>query len=141
MTLSEIIPNLFVGSATDAKQFAVDHPNAAILCVLEARPADEPLKSMHVSILQPNPENSMANVKQLDICGLVIDHVLKMGGQIMIHCMAGIQRGPLTVVWYLSNLNKISIDEAYKIVKEKHPETEYDITWLPSNIIGKAVIG
>jgi len=41
--------------------------------------------------------------------------------KVVINCAMGIERSPLTVVWYLSKYQRISLDEAYAWVRKARP--------------------
>ena len=41
--------------------------------------------------------------------------------KVVVHCAMGMERSPLTVVWYLHNYRDMSLDEAYKTVQAARP--------------------
>ena len=41
--------------------------------------------------------------------------------KVVVHCAMGMERSPLTVVWYLHNYQDMSLDEAYKMVQAARP--------------------
>jgi len=41
--------------------------------------------------------------------------------KVVVHCAMGMERSPLTVVWYLHNYQDMSLDEAYQIVQAARP--------------------
>lgn len=52
------------------------------------------------------------------------------GKKTLIHCMAGQERSPLALVWYLHRRYKKSIDDCSKFVMRKHPPTQDRREWL-----------
>lgn len=41
--------------------------------------------------------------------------------KIVVHCAMGMERSPLTVVWYLHKYHKITISDAYKMARKARP--------------------
>ena len=41
--------------------------------------------------------------------------------RVVVHCAMGIERSPLTVVWYLYQYNGFTLDEAYALVRKARP--------------------
>ena len=69
-----------------------------------------------------NPRSN--NVKQtLDKLAKLIDKTMTDDDttKVVVHCAMGMERSPLTVVWYLHNHQDMSLDEAYKMVQTARP--------------------
>ena len=124
---NKIIENLYVGSIHDAIQFRQDKMDAVILCVLENRPDEEPFKAYHIPIIT---ESGHAHMDQLNHIAFFLETLLDKGTEVMVNCAAGMERSPLAIAYYLSYSKGISIEEAYKIVKEKRPQTMDRRDWL-----------
>jgi len=124
---NEILPRLFLGNQADAAEFAEDEKDGIIICVLEQRPQNEPFKSFHIPILT---SSGHVHTEQLNRLIPVIGAMIAYGRKVLVHCSAGVERSPLAVTWYLHKTMGISIEEAYKIVKEKRPEIADRSTWL-----------
>lgn len=58
--------------------------------------------------------------KHFEECFDFIDEGMKSGG-ILVHCMAGISRGPAIVIGYLMQRKMMSLKDAYLLVKAKRP--------------------
>ena len=58
---------------------------------------------------------------------------LTTGGRVFLHCAFGMERSPLTAVWYLMRHHNYTLDEAYRIVKVNRPMTQDRKHWLPMN--------
>ena len=57
-----------------------------------------------------------------------LDEFLKR--KVVVHCAMGIERSPLTVVWYLHKYHKKTIDEAYDLVREARPVAVERRYWI-----------
>jgi hypothetical protein len=58
---------------------------------------------------------------------------LSKGFSVLVHCAYGVERSPLTVVWYLMAYHGMSLNKAYKLVMSKRKEVEDRRHWLPSH--------
>jgi protein-tyrosine phosphatase len=119
--MNEILPNLFLGDKYDAQIF-----DGEIICVLEKLPDYEPKNA----VLFPIFKNSIVDRKELDLAIEAIDFALKKGKKVLVHCVGGAERSPLTVVWYLHSKKGMTIEEAYNLVMEKRPLVQRRDSWL-----------
>ena len=124
---NQIVENLFLGSLEDAKKFREHKPDGIIICVLENRPVDEPFKAYHIPVIT---ESGHVHTEQLDHISFFLETLLEKKCDVLVHCMAGMERSPLTVAYYLSYSKGIPIEEAYKIVKKNRHETMDRTIWL-----------
>jgi len=125
---NKIIENLYIGDLEDSLTFEEQFPiTGVILCVLENRPIDEPNNAFHVAI---KTDSDHVHFEQLDKVFTFIDAMLKTNHHVLVHCMAGIERSPLTVAYFLTKHFGITIEEAYKIVKKGRPQTQDRRHWL-----------
>jgi protein-tyrosine phosphatase len=127
---NEIIENLFVGDMMDSMNF-----DGMSICVLEQR--DTLAKNATwIPILTYLPTSvdgvtiPKADKKQLDAAAEVIDSALQGGKKVLVHCAAGIERSPLTVVWYLHRKKNMSIEDAYNLVIDKRSIVQRRDLWL-----------
>lgn len=125
---SNIIGSIYVSSWLGAKQFngkriCVHHDSSLVLDyhmpILLTRPSDE-----------DRNKGAVANPKQLELLATIIDSCYESGEPLMIHCKGGIERSPLTLVYYLNQYIGYSLDEAYNFVKGKRPIVEDRRSWL-----------
>jgi protein-tyrosine phosphatase len=63
-----------------------------------------------------------------------IHHHLEQGDKVLVHCAFGIERSPLTVVWYLMRYWDMNLTAAYDLVLAKRPEAQYRGAWLPTSV-------
>jgi protein-tyrosine phosphatase len=120
--MDEVIPSLFVGNQQSAYGF-----EGKIICVLEwpyCRP-DEPKHSLHLPILV----GGRAPRRNLDAAATAL-HTLLKTDQVLVHCAQGVERGPLTAVWFLHTRRGLSIEDAYSLVMAKHPPTQNRLGWI-----------
>jgi len=50
--------------------------------------------------------------------------------KVVVHCAMGIERSPLTVVWYLTKYKSLTLDEAYALVREARPVAVERRYWI-----------
>ena len=126
--MNEVFHLLFVGDIQDAINAP---PTMMVICVLETRPYNEPQNATHVPILEFSKSGvPKVNMKNLEtVCGL-IDRALESGQRVLIHCMAGIERSPLVCMWWMHTRKKMMLDEAFKFVLTKRPQTQDRRDWL-----------
>jgi predicted protein tyrosine phosphatase len=133
--ISEIVDHVFIGDAYDAKNW-----ERRIICVLESRPESEPSRAFILPILKTvswmgqldtRPDGSIhADTEVLDLVADMIDTFVKREEDVLVHCGAGIERSPLSVVWYLHKKKGLSIEEAYRIVIAARPQVMNRSVWL-----------
>jgi len=124
---NKIIDNLYIGDAQDSVLFDKEFPTGVILCVLEQRPSIEPDNAFHVPI---KTDSGHVHTEQLDKVSTFIDAMLKTDRKILVHCMAGIERSPLAVAYFLSHYFGMTIEQAYQLVKKGRPQTQDRRVWL-----------
>jgi len=127
MAYNKIIENLFIGDLEDAKKFRQNKPDGVILCVLENRPPDEPFKAYHIPIIT---DSDHVHTDQLDHIAYFLETLLAKRCNVLVHCMAGMERSPLAVAYYIAYSKGIPIEEAYKIVINGRPQTMIRTQWL-----------
>ena len=50
--------------------------------------------------------------------------------KVVVHCAMGIERSPLTVVWYLHKYTGLTLDEAYALVRKARPVAVERRYWI-----------
>lgn len=132
---SKIITNLFLGELNDVPLFVRDIPDGEILCVLENRPMQEPSKAFQIPIIDERKGTYRVYIRQLDITFRFINRVLKDKNDLLIHCLAGQERSPLVVAYFLSRNFGITLEQAYKMVKKKRPQIFNRSDWIIENYL------
>ena len=131
-TTSEILNNLYLSDMNAAGKFDGDR-----LCVHEAGPQYDG-QCHFIPILTVPPRSKWDRTGAVvDICALhrAVDIIeLDQGKKerLVVHCMGGIERSPLTVAWYLTRSKKFkSLSDAYAFLKTKRPAVSQRLFWLP----------
>ena len=129
--MTEIFPNLFVGTREDAAALgAVVPPHWLCLAVTEYRDElpNEPAGSIDMQFM--DREHGCAMIDKLDAIAEQID--LGLGcRKVLVHCVHAHERSPLAIVWYLAWSGRFSsIEAAYEHVCKLHPSTERRDKWL-----------
>jgi predicted protein tyrosine phosphatase len=151
ISADEIVPNLFLGDLADAKIFPGER-----LCVLEGKPS-YPGMTHWIPILQLLPPwheplmteregfvgwedfehnqdvagRLMASRAKLNEAADLISSRLESGARLLVHCIAGIERSPLTVAWWLCKTRRYSdMREAYKFLQSIRPVVEDRRHWI-----------
>jgi hypothetical protein len=143
--MNEIIPNLYLGSMLDAKH---NHNDMLVLSVMwEGEPGQEhshvkiPTTTYQMWSMDVAPKDGMqpAEGVQVDPVGMdraadMIHAALTSNVRLLVHCAFGIERSPLTVVWYLMRHMFMNLREAYDLVLARRPEAQYRGAWLPTSV-------
>ncbi|KAI3429443.1 hypothetical protein D9Q98_005537 [Chlorella vulgaris] len=114
---SEVVPGfLYLGSYDHAsrheilKTFGVTH-------ILNTVPTCQALYknsfTYHTVTASPPP---------LDECYSFLDEVQQQGGKVLVHCMSGLSRSAVVVMYYLMRRNTWRLSEAYQWVKDRRPQ-------------------
>ncbi len=117
--MTEIIANLFVGDLADARRGF----DGIIINLLGDIPEGEPARALWMPFLA----NGRAT---LDSTAAIIDRALELGERVMVHCEEGCERAPLIFAWLLATRRGFSLDEAYRLLKDKRPLVEDRRRWL-----------
>ncbi len=135
--VTKILDHLYLGDLMDARKF-----DGEIICVIQDIPNAEPDKAYWIPIIRssaPLNDNELildqdpiitALPHQLDLVSFMIEKNLKYETDTLVHCMAGIERSPLAVAWYLHKNCNMTYNEAYEFIKEKRPEVANRLQWL-----------
>jgi predicted protein tyrosine phosphatase len=138
MDVNAILPNLFIGNYQGC-EYARAH-GMLTLCV--ADPGSHGLEPNHGKVcslvpvttnagpdMLPPDATNVTNTASLDlIASWISTHWHEH--QLYIHCMAGAERSPLTVVWFLCKTFELSVEDAYTWVKLHRAETQDRRSWL-----------
>lgn len=133
--MTEVEPNLFVGTAVAAASLGPDvPPDWCVISVTEYRAKygrgeelpDEPNGALEFPFMITGAADNGA----LDRMARVIDAQLKAGKKVLVHCVHAHERSPLAVAWYLAWTGRLTMEAAYRFVKARHPSTEDRLQWL-----------
>lgn len=127
---NKIIENLYLGEMGDVPLFIRDIPEGEILCVLENRPMQEPQKAFQIPIIDEKQSTYRVHEEQLLHTFRFINRVLKDKNDLLVHCMAGLERSPLVIAFFLSNNYGITLNQAYKKIKKARPQIYDRSDWI-----------
>ena len=135
--VSKILDHLYLGDAEDAKNF-----DGTIICAMQEIPEDEPMEAYWIPVIRSSVPLNIKELiadqgaeitalqQQLSLIAEIIFHHEGSGKPVLVHCLAGIERSPLAIVFYLHYFKKMNWDEAYEYVKEKRPQVQNRLQWL-----------
>ena len=137
--VSKIRDHLYLGDWQDAQKFDGD-----IICVTQEIMSIEPMNAYWIPIIRTSkPTNDDELIEEQDIEVTALKHQLELVVQtisnglernrdVLVHCMAGIERSPLAIVFYLHGyvFTDKTWEECYDFVKSKRPEVQNRLEWL-----------
>ena len=127
-----IIDGLFVGSRTGA---ATAPKNMKILCVMWKGEPGKPLGAKHIPTTTWNAQDQIvADPQKMDEAADWIHEQRSKGAQVLVHCAYGVERSPLTVVWYLMKYRGMSLNSAYALLMRQRQEVEDRRHWLQDSL-------
>lgn len=119
--MSKILHWLYLGSykeATDDQWLKSNGINAVLNVALCTKDLEYPLGIDVLKIpLRDSPDEKISG--ELDIGYQYLDISRLLGRKVLVHCLAGISRSTAFVIYYLMRSNKMTLDQAYQLVKEK----------------------
>jgi len=79
----------------------------------------------HFDVHPSSKEDMVAELNKIAKC---IDNNIDEG--VVVHCSMGMERSPISVVWYMHTYQGFTIDQAYDIVRQARPITMDHREWL-----------
>ncbi|MEO7665743.1 MAG: dual specificity protein phosphatase [Dehalococcoidia bacterium] len=130
--MHQIIRRLFLGDMVDAGRY--DSRGMHILCVLwDGEPGRSP-GSDHIATTGHIGLDTYAIPEKMDEAADWIHARLSKDEAVLVHCAYGIERSPLTIVWYLMRYQGMNLKHAYDLVQHRRPEAAYRGAWLPVSV-------
>ena len=121
MTISTITQALFLGNRRDAEDLQSLKANG-ITHIVQAMPPTQ--------FQSPYPDDFVYHIVNVEDSSFEnlgwyfgqivewVDDAIKNGGKVFVHCMAGMSRSASLVIAYIMYSQSLSLDDAYKFVKE-----------------------
>lgn len=131
--MNEIIPNLYIGEMNEGAffhQLGTMH----VLSVMWGE-ADQSPPGV-TNIMTTNPLLGLNPVADCELMNEAADWIhdsLQTGKPVLVHCAFGMERSPLTVMWYLMQYKGMTLDAAFTLVKEKRGMVADRRHWLPAD--------
>lgn len=134
MTLDEISFGISIGDRYDAISYS--GPRVAVFSDDELREIEggynfrQDIDSLVPVLATKSTGYSYVPVSLLEKAAVAIDNALAKSGRVLVHCVAGMERSPLTVVYWLKTRKGFTWDEAYRHVKDRHFDTIDSTDWI-----------
>jgi len=124
--MDEVIQGLFVGSIADVQNKGIDIK----ICVLNENEVC-PSGTIHIPILKMKDTMiDYLSKNNLDKIADIIDNALKGGKKVLVFCMAGIDRSPFAIVYYMITKKSMMAHEAYNMIKQKRKIINQHWDWF-----------
>lgn len=116
----QILPHLFLGSIGCASNFESlnKHKITHILCCASGieKFFPENFEYYQIDLL----DDGKTNIRQyFDNCNDFIKKGIKRGGNVLVHCHAGVSRSSSMLIAYLVGVEKMTVDKALELLKTK----------------------
>lgn len=129
--MNEVIERLWLGNMVDGKQAPEDF---AVLSVMWDNEPGQDHRCHKIITTKWNGQEVFADRKAMDQAADWIHGHRQGGTHVLVHCAYGVERSPLTVVWYLMRHEGMNLRDAYNLVLVKHKDADYRGTWLQYSI-------
>lgn len=140
--MNEIIPNLWLGNFIDGER---EQDRMAVLCVMWDGEPNIPQRAKHIQTTDyqtfqeyngqvVQAEGVTTNTAKMDEAADWIHEKLTTPEPVLVHCAYGMERSPLTVLWYLMRYHDMNLKQAYDLLMERRKEVQYRGTWLPIEV-------
>lgn len=120
--MSRVVDHLYIGGILEAtdKKWLRKHNITLIVNAAKEVPNFFPSTTRYLNLhLYDIPEQSLKHV--LDKSYSAIKDEIDRGGNVLVHCFAGISRSSSIVVHYLMRKYHIDYTQAIKYLKSRHP--------------------
>ena len=127
----EIIPHLFlgsIGSASNLKQLKIFKITHIVCCASDVKNFfPDKFKYYNIDLLDSVKENAKIH---FDESFIFIDKAIKNGGNVLVHCHAGVSRSSTILIAYILKSQKINLEKALEIIKSKREKASPNIGFL-----------
>lgn len=86
-----------------------------------------------LNLIEPD-DKGYVDADVLDALAVIINKALESGERVLVHCGAGIERSPLTIVYYLWKFKQYTLNQAYELVQEKRQIVQDRSHWIRVDI-------
>lgn len=130
--MDEILPHLYLGDMNDG---AAAIPYMDVLCVMWTGEPNITPGATHIQTTDfDGLKQPFTCITEMDKAADWIDRRVQDGFNVLVHCAYGVERSPLTVVWYLMRHRQMDLADAYSLVLDRHPSAQYRGGWLPEEV-------
>lgn len=141
--MNEIIPYVWVGDVNDGRR-AHEQGYAVLSVMWDGEPMNtgpwtriattdfEQFQEYAGRIIQAGAV--CADPVKMDLAADWIHERVVAQQPVLVHCAYGIERSPLTVVWYLMRYHGHNLKTAYDVVLTQRPAAQYRGAWMPASV-------
>jgi len=130
--ITRILPFLYLGSAEDSQNAGpLNSYGIEFILNVSVTAPDSPhvVKARYMKI--PVQDSTSENlVDWFQSAFDFIDQVKKCDGKVLIHCVGGVSRSATIAVGYVMRHLQLSLDNAYRLVKEKRPTISPNLNFM-----------
>ncbi len=129
---SKVSENVFIGSDLCQAGVCLLHGEefkslgVSIELNLSAEANEVPPKEVESYIWLPVDDGQAPTESQLNLGSAIIKEAVDNGKKVYVHCKNGHGRSPTMVAAYLIRFEKLSLEEALNLIKEKRPESHIE---------------
>ncbi len=133
----KIFDSIYLGDREDGLTF-----EGEIICVLQDIPKGEPKEALWIPVVRSSitltddqliaeqDEYVYAQRSNLDLIANILEKNRKKNIKTLVHCIGGIERSPLAIVYWLHKYHGFTYDGAYTYVASKRPQIMNRLIWL-----------
>ncbi|XP_073458362.1 dual specificity protein phosphatase 8-like [Aquarana catesbeiana] len=132
VSVTRILPHLYLGSQNDVMDQEVINQNGIthVLNVSYSCPKPVFISDNHFLRIPINDSYCEKILPWLSAAVEFIGKVELVNGRVLVHCLAGISRSAAVAIAYIMRLMGLSLDDAYRFVKEKRPTISPNFNFL-----------
>lgn len=133
--MDEIIRHLWIGNMGDGRDAGKDFH---VLCVMWKNEEGVPARAHQIETTGYGTAISDFNVwaipEKMDEAANWIHERVSKEEDVLVHCAYGVERSPLTVVWYLMRHQGMDFKQAYDRVLFRRKVAQYRGAWMPQSV-------
>ncbi|XP_068097425.1 dual specificity protein phosphatase 8-like [Hyperolius riggenbachi] len=132
VSVTRILPHLYLGSQNDVMDQEVINQNGIthVLNVSCSCPKPAFISDNHFLRIPINDSYCEKILPWLTAAVEFIGKVQLVNGKVLVHCLAGISRSAAVAIAYIMRSMGLSLDDAYRFVKEKRPTISPNFNFL-----------
>ncbi|KAM9299205.1 dual specificity protein phosphatase 8-like [Gastrophryne carolinensis] len=132
VSVTRILPHLYLGSQNDVMDQEVMNQNGIthVLNVSYSCPKPVFISDNHFLRIPINDSYCEKILPWLSAAVEFIGKVELVNGKVLVHCLAGISRSAAVAIAYIMRSMGLSLDDAYRFVKEKRPTISPNFNFL-----------
>ncbi|CAH2318930.1 dual specificity phosphatase 8 isoform X1 [Pelobates cultripes] len=132
VSVTRILPHLYLGSQNDVMNQEVINQNGIthVLNVSYSCPKPLFIPDNHFLRIPVNDSYCEKILPWLSAAVEFIEKVELVNGKVLVHCLAGISRSAAVAIAYIMRSMGLSLDDAYRFVKEKRPTISPNFNFL-----------